>query len=323
MEIIENIVEYLDAIKKIMEKNKNKDLIFSFRGEPDDFKSTKLQPSLFRNIDISKILETERRMFESIIDYRISEGKSCIEKSIDSQHYIAFSRLLDVSFNVMNALYFSLGEIYTSEEILDRTPTVYIFKIPKFLAFSVHSEYLEKFFSEHVCVSNKTIPTNIKLIQFSLMNDRVIAQDGGFILFPSDMYVEIPSLYYEKITITRNVENLLKIQSDLRNIFNISTSKIFPERERSRNSILKDLNDRVFYECNNINYTELEIMHKKIIYEIKELKLQMNNEGIKKDTELFEKYKKHQIDNYRKYVEKFDDNKKISIEDIEKEIELL
>lgn len=106
---MKKIIEYLNKIdietKKIKADFPDLDLIFSYRGEKKDYGESRLMPSLFRSKE-GEILDTERKLLESLNDYGVSKSsKSLLKMAIDSQHYIAKSRLLDVSFNSLVALF--------------------------------------------------------------------------------------------------------------------------------------------------------------------------------------------------------------------------
>lgn len=306
-EPISNVSDYF---REIQEKIKNnEDVIYVFRGEEDDFGETKLSPSIYRNNSPENILELENKMFESVIDYKISNGASCVEKSIDAQHYIAYSRLLDVSFNAMNALFFALN---SDENKLEKKgyenkivhPKVFVFKIPKFMVFSAHSKYIENHFDSIHNHSETIIPTNFKLIGFTLMNERVIAQDGGFLLFPGETCPKIPDVYFETIHLTSNKVEIRKMLDDLKILFNISESKIFPERERAGSKILSDLANRKFIKVvdEENGRIELNILAEKLIYEIKDYR-KKKNDNLYTEEEI-SKQKYFVIDYYTQYYRK-------------------
>lgn len=79
--------------------------LIAFRGESNDYGDTKLTPSLFRD---SSYVAKESHLFELFCDYNIVDPKaSNIEKAIETQHYASISRMLDISFDVLVALYFA------------------------------------------------------------------------------------------------------------------------------------------------------------------------------------------------------------------------
>lgn len=322
MEKLKTIEDFLKKIVGIV-GNHGEDFVIAYRGECADFGETKLQPSIFRNNSSESVIDAETKMFESIIDYKVSNSENVVEKSIDSQHYISYSRLLDVTFNVMNALFFALStEIPKNKE---RNPRVYVFKIPKFLCFSVHSKYLENYFSKIKSECDDIIPSNIKLIMFSLMNERVIAQDGGFILFPGCVCPKIPSVYYETIEISNDETEIAKMLLDLKNLFNISESKIFPERERKAGKIHNEISCRNHYPAEYLDYrvVELILLREKILYELKQF-LQKNGRN-----DSLEKMKKNNQYYFRNlYCKISKDNKNLEdycgkLEDFEKEVDII
>jgi len=81
------------------------DPLIAYRGESRDYGSTRLRPSLFRD---RNYVEKEIHLFELFRDYNIvSQNASYIEMAIETQHYASISRMLDISFDMLIALYFA------------------------------------------------------------------------------------------------------------------------------------------------------------------------------------------------------------------------
>lgn len=240
----------IDYLKDVNEKKKTLDkrfsdaeLVFAYRGESKDYGTTKLMPSLYRGSgeDVSIV---EKKLLESLSDYGVSHNnKSLLKMAIDSQHYIAKSRLLDVSFNALNALFFSL----VSDKVDEDFAYVYVIGTPKEIVFSPNSRYLSKLFDEIVYGDNKNIlKENIKLIMHSVENERIIAQDGGFLLFPGNEFLAIPHWYYERVPIELKYRN--QYLEALNDYFNITISKIYPEKSYKGMKINIDISKRVYHD---------------------------------------------------------------------------
>ena len=63
---IEKIQETLEKIENFQRKHTDEKILVAFRGEPRDYKKTKLMPSIFRS---SETLNKESYLFELMSDY--------------------------------------------------------------------------------------------------------------------------------------------------------------------------------------------------------------------------------------------------------------
>lgn len=200
------------------------DCIIAFRGESKDFGNSALTPSFLRESPIK--VSKEEQLLNLLKDFQISENDSStnLENAIASQHYLAYSRLLDITFNVLAAIYFACENI--DEEYDDAI--LYIFSFPNY--YSPHSNYLNNYFDAILKGEPELYYENFHVITHSYLNERVRAQNGGFILFPSEIQHKIPNLFYEKITIKK--EDKKQIIQNLEKFFNVSKATIYPEKDK-------------------------------------------------------------------------------------------
>ncbi|MEG1060361.1 MAG: FRG domain-containing protein [Oscillospiraceae bacterium] len=220
-------------------------LLFAYRGESRDYGATQLMPSLFRD---SKQVHKEHHLFELLCDYNIvSSEASNVEKAIEAQHYAAISRMLDISFNALVALYFACSDI-------ERSGYLFVFAFPEH--YSPHSKYVEDFYTN--MLSKKHIPysRNFKVFSHSFSNDRIKAQKGGFIFFPGTDFIPINNCYYRKISIQEQDKAILL--KDLEMLFLINEASIFPEKEKIAKVVkskfeLHDYSDKVVSIDDEIN----------------------------------------------------------------------
>ena len=142
-----NLVQYIKEIRDKMENLEesqksytDEKTLIAFRGEPRDFGKTKLMPSIFREPDM---INKESYIFELMSDYNVLDSKKTriIDKAIESQHYVAISRMLDITFSILPALYFACS----NPNELDKDGRVYVFCFPEH--YSPHSAYLEAFYN--------------------------------------------------------------------------------------------------------------------------------------------------------------------------------
>lgn len=315
MEDIKNkIGKYLDEITKKINKLNNRqkcydntEHLIAFRGESRDFKDTKLMPSLFRNLDY---INKENYIFELLKDYDFFEKnpKSHIEQAIESQHYLAISRLLDISFSILPALYFACKDYKDEEGIL------YIFCFPEY--YSPHSNYIEQFYSE--ILNNKeniAYPSNFKVISHSYSNQRIRAQVGGFIFFPGNEFKKISSIYYETVKIDPKDKEI--ILDEMNRLFSINESTLFPEKERLVDIIKKKLEKNAYHQRKISVEEEVMTYFQRIEYEL-EMEIQKGSINHK-----LGRYLRKEKYDLKFYVDKYEENqeKKEKIYDkIEKEI---
>lgn len=214
--------------------------ITAFRGESRDWGETALTPSLFRT-ELSYAQENE--LFDLLQDFDIAKDKdsSKLEKAIEAQHYIAYSRLLDITFSVLPALYFAC------ENDFEHDGKLYILSFPEH--YSPNSEYLTEYFNDILNEQNSVFYKNFKVVSHSFSNNRVRSQSGGFILFPSREYYTIPETYYETVTIPSNKKE--KILRGLEKFFNVSNATIYPEKDKRREYITSRIKKNPYFSEKN------------------------------------------------------------------------
>lgn len=228
--------------------------ILAYRGESKDFGKTKLLPSMYR--EHMKITD-EINFFDLLKDYSIVEShqNSLTQKAIAAQHYIQTSRFLDITFNMLVAIYFATSQ--NNEDKNNKDGIFYIFCFPKY--FSPSSNYIEKYYNDMINDGGKylILKNNFKVITQSFYNERMKMQNGGFIFFPSNTITPIPSCFYKKIIIPSNLKK--KIREELEAYFSIFESSLFPEKEKRKDvitSYLKKTKNNDIYSNKTIEEIE-------------------------------------------------------------------
>lgn len=205
---------------------------YCFRGEGADYGESKLTPTLFRSYLVTE-RKIDKELLNLISDYNISEPDQLrpLSKAIEGQHFIELSRLLDVTFSILPALFFACS----SNE--DNDGFVYIFQFPK--TYSPSSSYINEYYEK--IIENEIIPyyQNFKVLSHVQSNERIKLQSGGFILFPGERIKPIPESYYRKICIDKALKK--KILEELDNFYNINMSTIYPEKDKKKDLIKKRL----------------------------------------------------------------------------------
>jgi len=235
--------------------------LIAFRGESDDYGTTKLMPSLFRD---SNYIAKESHLFELFCDYSIVDSKaSNIEKAIETQHYASFSRMLDISFNVLVALYFACAHPG------ERDGYVYVFTFPEH--YSPHSKYIEEFYTNILEGRHIAYSRNFKVFSHSFTNDRIKAQKGGFIFFPGKEFHPINSCYYDRVAISKDHKQ--EILDDLETLFQITTATLFPEKDKIAEVIKNSFKSNSYATKEVSIENEIESFFSRIDYELKMLRL--------------------------------------------------
>ncbi len=229
---IETIEQYLKRVKSIVEKAESEHSVVLFRGEAQVY-DTPCQPNIFRSHEFERNPFFEKNLIEEMTANHLTNGQTYLEKAIDAQHGGFPSRLLDVSYNCLAALYFAVTPYYTkSEKEYDgKDGMVYCFVLENMYCPS--GEYINDAYN--ACITHgkawfdrqELFQKNHKLIDHIKKNPRIIAQQGAFILFQGNCLSSFPAHRYEKITIDGNSKESLR--KELRLYFGIHTGSIYPE----------------------------------------------------------------------------------------------
>lgn len=235
--------------------------LIAFRGESNDYGATKLMPSLFRD---SSYIAKESHLFELFCDYSIVDSKaSNIEKAIETQHYASCSRMLDISFDVLVALYFACAHPGKCDGY------VYVFTFPEH--YSPHSKYIEEFYTNVLEGKHIAYSRNFKVFSHSFTNDRIKAQRGGFIFFPGRDFHPINSCYYDRVLISKDHKE--EILEDLETLFQITTATLFPEKAKIAQVITNRFKSSTYSTKEVSIENEIESFFSRIDYELKMLRL--------------------------------------------------
>ena len=129
---IMHIDEYIKRIAKIVNTRKTDSNIVLYRGEPQNY-PTPCVPNIFRENFIKNYKYFEKNIFDEMKANNLSKGNSYLEKAISAQHDGFPSRLLDVTYNSLIALYFACTPYYRKkeDEYDDKDGKVFIFFLDK------------------------------------------------------------------------------------------------------------------------------------------------------------------------------------------------
>lgn len=225
---IRSVEEFINQVKNIQDQNKGNSKIFVYRGEREDFGVTSCMPNIFREILYINNENFEKSLYEDMFSKGIVSKQSHLDTAIDAQHGGFPSRLLDVSYNALIALYFATE--FKSEEKISGDSVVTVFNIEEvYIPGTKNSEELfEQLIHTNSSARNIDICAfNHKLIDHMNKNERIKAQQGAFILFQGTEYRAIPDVMYKKIRIDK--DSIREINNDLDRLFGLNVGKIYPE----------------------------------------------------------------------------------------------
>jgi hypothetical protein len=122
-EEVKSLSELVEKISKI-EISENTFLVF--RGEPQYFEETALVPSVYRNSGYIKNEDKIYREMQRFNDFEFKADKTTFDKLSRIQHYGGKTRLLDVSEDLLSAVYFALENKNKNDK---ENAIIYVFEI--------------------------------------------------------------------------------------------------------------------------------------------------------------------------------------------------
>lgn len=228
---IEKVSDYIQRVSDYIEARKEDRHFFVYRGEPELYPSP-CRPGLFRMSTLTENPFFEKNLFHTMRQNKLTGDRSYLENAIDAQHGEFPSRLLDVSYNCLTALYFAVTPYYHKAEdaLDDRDGRVFVFFLDEI--FSPSAENINENYN---AVINRDCPwsqeflfrKNHKFVDYTKINSRIVAQQGGFILFQGDAAEELPKRLYYGITIPGDAKP--RLRAELKELFGIHTGSIYPE----------------------------------------------------------------------------------------------
>lgn len=238
---IEHISDYIAEIEKQI-GNAGEEQTIVFRGEIQEFEKP-CYPNLFRKQILENNPYFEKNQFDEMTANHLTRGETYLEKAIDAQHGGFPSRLLDVTYNCLIALYFAVTPFYyEAEESTDaKDGMVYIFPVEKMYCptgNNINNAYNAIVQRKEEWLNKEPIfQKNHKLIDHIKLNTRIVAQQGAFILFQGDEGEEIPDYQYKKLRIKG--ENKKVLRGELKHLCGIHTGSVYPEKYNLVNEIVR------------------------------------------------------------------------------------
>lgn len=226
---VRDVADYIKRVNQYIQIKPNS--VFVYRGEPKAYDRPCI-PNIYRDGLLRENKFFEKSLFEAMRQNRLTGESRYLENAIDAQHGEFPSRLLDVSYNCLTALYFAVTPYYHKpEDFYDKeNGMVYVFFIDEM--FSPSSQNANQYYNAIINHNPKWIDMglfekNHKFIDHVKLNDRIIAQQGAFILFQGDSPEELPRYMYYGIEISGECK--AQIRQELKQLFGIHTGSIYPE----------------------------------------------------------------------------------------------
>jgi len=140
-----SVSDYIAALKRLRCENLCSECIeqdvFYYRGEPHDYGNTAGLPSINRGDYLERDNESELfRECERRLPEEFANCRSTFEKLVKMQHYGVKTRLLDISQDPLQALFFSLYIDPADNGERDDDAVVFAYKIPKKQICNWHSD---------------------------------------------------------------------------------------------------------------------------------------------------------------------------------------
>ena len=240
-EIINNVYDFVED----WSKDKRPETIFLYRGQSNS--EWKLIPGLFR---LSKRdVDFESNMIHFLKAKKFVNDTDELTVSIDAQHYSYPTRLLDVSYNMLNALFFACED--TTENEINKNGALFIIRVNlqrPATSQNLHVIYKEiienSSFFENMIVNEKYL-----FVERINQNNRIIAQDGGLIVFIENK--PLAEQNYKKIII--HFKNKKIILDCLAKYFNINHGNMFPDMENNRDIYVDLATKQIFSKKSDWN----------------------------------------------------------------------
>lgn len=226
---IENVADYIERVNQYISIDTKS--ISVYRGEPKKY-SKPCVPNIYRDNLLKENKLFEKSLFDAMRQTRLTGEKRYLDNAIDAQHGEFPSRLLDVTYNCLTALYFAVTPYYHRPEndYDEEDGMVYVFHVDEM--FSPSGENTNQYYNAIIShdpawMDCPLFEKNHKFIDHVKMTDRIIAQQGAFILFQGSSPEELPCYSYSGMTIPGGSKP--QIRQELKQLFGIHTGSIYPE----------------------------------------------------------------------------------------------
>lgn len=233
LSIVDGVATYIDNLHILQNEWCEDNWFMVYRGETEEYK-TPCIPTIYRGFALNQTPNYEINMFMAMRQSEISKSDDYLHNAIDAQHDGFPSRLLDVTYNSLIALYFAVTPYYYRDESDsdDKDGMVYVFKYDE--AYSPEAQntkdiYVEALKGGGEVLNSPFLAHHHLLIDYCKQNKRIVAQQGAFILFRGEKPIPIPHYLMCGIRVSKSAKK--KIRNELKAMFGIYTGSVYPEVE--------------------------------------------------------------------------------------------
>ncbi|SDE12144.1 FRG domain-containing protein [Priestia aryabhattai B8W22] len=277
MNIINNVSEYIELVSKLTENSDS----YVYRGENKIY-ATSCVPNIFREHRRLSNFSFEKNILNKVRSEGLDGGsQSYLLTAIEAQHGGFPSRLLDISYNSLIALHFAVTPFYNRHEHVDDDSDgqVVIIKIEDMLSPS--SDELENLYRNEL-LNNKSTKNIVmllahqhKMVDFYSKNQRIKAQQGGFIIFYGNEFRPLPDYMLQRIIIPSAAK--ATIRNELDRLFGISNAYVYPESNNLVSRIVRSTDRYANFDTFD-NVDEIEKVLRKFERNLKHYTRQVLNE---------------------------------------------
>lgn len=166
---IQSIADYIECLKSLSKNGvdgyQNEDTRLYFRGEPGDYGNSAGQPRIARGKWLEGDNESDLfRECERRLSHEFASCKSTFERLVLMQHYGIPTRILDVSPDSLQALFFALYIDPKSKKDDKRDAVVLVYEVPRKSICNWHSDKV-------------SVISNVAVYSYDNLDIRGIASD--------------------------------------------------------------------------------------------------------------------------------------------------
>lgn len=226
---VKKISEFLEQVNQKIEllNSRTSTSLYAFRGEERVYPTSGM-PNIFRENMTS--ISFEKNILDEVVSNGLSQGDNYLHRAIDAQHGGFPSRLLDITFNSVVALFFAVTPHFTKAiDSADKEDSVVIVYAIEEM-FSADSTQTQEYYKKQIeGKSSRSDGYNHIFLDHTKRNTRISAQYGGFVMFSGPEFIPIPEFCQEKIIIDGKSKKQLR--DELKRVFGLTMGTVYPESD--------------------------------------------------------------------------------------------
>lgn len=139
-EWIRDVSQFIKRVNEYIQVKNSADSTVVYRGEPEVYPAP-CRPNIFRKGVMDGNRFFEKNLFDTMRQNKLTGESRYLDNAIDAQHGEFPSRLLDVSYNCLTALYFAVTPYYHNREdaLDDKDGMVFLFFVDEIFSPSAQN----------------------------------------------------------------------------------------------------------------------------------------------------------------------------------------